>query len=84
MKSLLLLKVLFKHIKTVHEKQKDLKCEFCDKSFGQKGQLNVHIKTVHEKLNSYLKSKKHIDTVVILFTSDSFYIDTQMCVQYAL
>ena len=37
------------HVTTVHEKSKFFKCDFCDKSYGQKSHLNVHIKTIHQK-----------------------------------
>ena len=33
--------------KTVHEGHKHCKCEFCDKDFGRKKNLQKHIKTVH-------------------------------------
>ena len=36
---------LNRHLETVHEKQKNYKCEFCDKSFGRKENLNRHIET---------------------------------------
>jgi len=36
------------HILTVHENQKNYKCEFCDKSFARKEHLTKHIYTIHE------------------------------------
>ena len=32
----------------VHEGLKNHKCDFCDKSFNQSGDLKVHIKGVHK------------------------------------
>merc|ERR1712020_704732 len=34
--------------RTVHEGQRDHKCDLCDKFFSRSENLNVHIRTVHE------------------------------------
>ena len=36
------------HIKTIHEGQRDHKCDSCGKSFATSGNLKKHIKTLHE------------------------------------
>ena len=51
---------LNRHIKIVHERQRDYNCDICDKSFGYKNDLNKHIEIgrgfnnhtnlLHEKL----------------------------------
>ena len=38
---------------SVHEDNKDFKCESCEKSFSQKGYLKNHIKRVHEGRKDY-------------------------------
>ena len=35
------------HINTVHERQKDQKCEFCEESFSMPSTLKNHIKIIH-------------------------------------
>ena len=67
--------VLQRHINTVHEGQKDHKCESCGKSFYLKSDLSQHKRSVHEGRRDYncescLKSfskasdlKRHIYTV---------------------
>ena len=35
------------HIKSVHEGQKDFKCNYCGKNFSQAGNVRKHIKKVH-------------------------------------
>ena len=40
---------LTRHIKTVHEKIRNLECEFCDHRFSQKGHLSVHLSSKHGK-----------------------------------
>ena len=42
-----------KHVKTIHENIKAYKCESCEKSFSQKGNLERHVKTVHENLKNH-------------------------------
>ena len=37
-----------RHTKTVHEGQRNYKCESCEKSYVQSGYLKKHIKTIHE------------------------------------
>ena len=66
---------LQRHINTVHEGQKDHKCESCGKSFTQLQSLEIHLHTVHDgnkdhKCESCGKSytqahmlKRHIHTV---------------------
>ena len=36
------------HIKNIHEGHKDFKCDSCEKSFTQPGDLRKHIKNIHE------------------------------------
>lgn len=40
-----------RHILSVHEKVKDFECEYCDKRFSDKGDLNKHMKRFHEDRN---------------------------------
>ena len=42
-----------KHISSVHQKIKDLKCPKCKKKFARKDQVKQHIKFVHEKKKPY-------------------------------
>ena len=46
---------LNQHIKTVHNKIKDFKCNYnlCDYKCSLKGHLNTHIKTVHNKIKDF-------------------------------
>ena len=39
---------LINHIKNVHEKQRNYKCDTCNKAFAQKGGLKMHIRNIHE------------------------------------
>ena len=39
-----------RHIRTVHQKLKPYKCGKCDKSFGERRNLNVHVEAVHVNL----------------------------------
>ena len=41
------------HEKSVHENQKDFKCNSCDKKFSIKGNLKRHIEIVHENVKSF-------------------------------
>ena len=41
---------LKRHIRTVHEKQKDHKCDLCGKEYFAKKRLNEHIKRDHDKI----------------------------------
>jgi len=36
-------------MKTFHDKQKDYKCHYCQKPFGQAEDLKNHVDTIHEK-----------------------------------
>ena len=45
---------LKKHIKSVHEKIKDIVCQLCDYTCSLKGSLDSHIKSVHLKLKNYI------------------------------
>ena len=36
------------HIASVHEARNSFKCNMCDKSFSQKGNMYLHVETVHE------------------------------------
>jgi hypothetical protein len=36
-----------RHIATIHEGQKAFKCHICDRSFTQKGSMEMHIASVH-------------------------------------
>ena len=38
---------LRRHIKAVHLKMKPFKCEHCDSTFSQKGNLSKHVKRMH-------------------------------------
>ena len=40
---------MIRHIASVHEGKKTFKCEFCDFSSFQKGNVNQHVAVVHEK-----------------------------------
>ena len=44
---------LGKHIKTVHEKIKDFKCEICEKAFISNSDLKRHINAVHAKTKNF-------------------------------
>ena len=46
------------HIKTVHEKNKEHKCEMCHEKFSLKNVLTNHIKIVHEGQRSFSKKQK--------------------------
>ena len=39
-----------KHIKNVHEGQRDHKCEYCEKKYTEKKHLLTHIKRVHDNI----------------------------------
>ena len=41
---------LKRHIRTVHDKQKDHKCDLCGKEYFAKKRLNEHIKRDHDKI----------------------------------
>ena len=66
--------ILKRHTNTVHNSQKDHKCESYEKAFLQAGDLTRHINSVHNvqkdhKCDSYGKAvnlKKHIDTVIMV------------------
>ena len=38
------------HVKIIHEKRKDYKCEKCEKLFSDKNNLKAHVKMVHENI----------------------------------
>jgi uncharacterized Zn-finger protein len=42
--------ILKRHIKIVHDKIKEVKCEFCSQLFSLPTTLKMHIKSVHEKI----------------------------------
>ena len=42
-----------RHVRVVHEKQKDFVCELCDKSFASNANLKQHLDAVHEKLRPF-------------------------------
>ena len=37
-----------RHVITVHEGQKNFKCEYCEHAYGQSGDLKRHIDRVHK------------------------------------
>ena len=39
---------LKRHIKTLHEGQRNQKCDYCGKYFTESGSLKRHIKAIHE------------------------------------
>ena len=41
------------HIKSVHEKVKNYKCDICDKAFSRYGALKIHVNSVHEELKNH-------------------------------
>ena len=41
------------HIKAVHERLKNHKCDLCDKAFSQASSLKTHIIGVHERLKNH-------------------------------
>ena len=45
--------VILVDIKTLHEAQKNYKCDSCGKSFTESGYLKKHNKTVHEGQRNY-------------------------------
>ena len=53
LKTCILVQDLKKHIYSVHEGQKDHKCESCEKSFSRAQTLKRHIHTVHEGHKDY-------------------------------
>ncbi|QQP53076.1 Uncharacterized protein FKW44_005418 [Caligus rogercresseyi] len=44
---------VLKHMKIVHQGQRNFECEMCPKRFGEKGNLTKHIKTVHERCKAF-------------------------------
>ena len=40
---------LNQNVATVHEENKQLKCDICNTNFRQKGNLDQHVATVHEE-----------------------------------
>ena len=44
---------LKRHVRTVHERQKNHACDMCGKRFGHSGHLNRHRETVHMKLRKH-------------------------------
>ena len=42
-----------KHIKSIHERQRNYKCDYCGKYLNESGSLKNHIKTVHDGQRSY-------------------------------
>jgi hypothetical protein len=41
------------HIKMVHDKIKDVKCDKCDYVCSTNGSLKMHIKVVHDKIRDF-------------------------------
>ena len=44
---------IIRHINSVHEDQKNYKCDLCDKAFTQIWNLKTHINSVHEGLKNH-------------------------------
>ena len=40
------------HCKIIHEKNKEYKCDSCDKMFGRKSNLKGHSKNIHAKFKA--------------------------------
>ena len=40
---------MMRHVSTVHEKIKNYRCDKCNRSFAENGNLKAHIITVHDK-----------------------------------
>ena len=46
--NLFLIKKSKRHVSTVHKEMKAFKCDICDYTFPQIGNLNTHVASVHE------------------------------------
>ena len=42
-----------RHINSIHNKQKDHKCDTCEKTFSQAGYLKTHINSVHNGIKDH-------------------------------
>ena len=43
-----------RHVRIVHEKQRNFPCEHCNSKFSERNKLKRHVQTVHEKLRPYI------------------------------
>ena len=62
---------LKRHIKTVHEGERNFKCDFCEQSLIDLGALKKHIKTIHEGEKKY-KCKISLHHIIRQSTSRQF------------
>jgi KRAB domain-containing zinc finger protein len=40
---------MIRHVASVHEEEKPIKCDICDYRFSQKSQMKRHVASVHEE-----------------------------------